>query len=142
LCSTSALHAWLDPSTLRRPRVSDKASFAAVESNDVFGRLLDLAASIKPVALRERDGKRNTSWRAVKSTSRYQVLEQREELEKWSEWKDDLLRRVRVAERGRANKNSGLKSLNLKESRKSNGLDEPRTPTGGSHGVTILGSPP
>lgn len=142
LCSTSALHAWLDPSTLRRPRVSDKASFAAAESNDVFGRLLDLAASIKPVALQERDGKRNTSWRAVKSTSRYQVLEQREELEKWSEWKDDLLRRVRVAERGRANKNSVLKSLNLKESRKANGLDEPRTPTGGLHGVTILGSPP
>jgi dynactin 1 len=142
LNSTSPLYAWLDPSTLHGPRVSDEASFAAAESKDVFGRLLDLAASIKPIALQERDAKKNTSWRAVKSTSRYQVLEQREELEKWSEWKGDLVRRVRAAEKVRAKKSSVSKSLNLKESKKSNGLDEPRTPSGESHGITIVGSPP
>jgi dynactin 1 len=140
--SISPVNSWLDPSTLSRPRPSEKASFAAAESKDIFGRLLDLAASVKPVALKEPDANRNTLWRAVKSTSRYQVLEQREELEKWSEWKDDLLKRARVAKKNKAEKRSVAKDLNLGPVTKSTVLDDPGTPTRELNGVTIIGSPP
>jgi dynactin 1 len=139
--SMSPIHSWLDSSALSRPRPNERASLAAAESKDVFDRLLDLAAIIKPVALKERDAKSTTSWRAVKSTSRYQVLEQREELEKWSEWKDDLLKRVRVANRDKGEKRSVAKGLNLRPATKSIEVDDPGTPTRESNGVTIVGSP-
>jgi predicted nucleotidyltransferase len=100
-----------------------------------------MATSVKPVALKERDARRITSWRAVKSTSRYQVLEQREELEKWSEWKDDLLKRVRVAMRDKGERRSFAKGLNLDPATKSIEVYGPGTPTPDSTVVTIVGSP-
>jgi dynactin 1 len=137
----SPVQSWLEPSPLSRPRPNEKVSLAAAESKDVFDRLLDMATSVKPVALKERDARRITSWRAVKSTSRYQVLEQREELEKWSEWKDDLLKRVRVAMRDKGERRSFAKGLNLDPATKSIEVYGPGTPTPGSTVVTIVGSP-
>jgi dynactin 1 len=140
--STWSACSWLDPSTLTRPHPSKKAYLAAAESKEVFDRLLDMAASVQPVALKDCDAKSKTSWRAAKTTLRYQALEQREELEKWCEWKDDLVKRVRIANRGKGEKRSDTKEVSLLPELKAMKLDSPRTPRKESNDVTIVGSPP
>jgi dynactin 1 len=135
--STPAVHSWLDPSSLSRPRPSEKASRAAAESKGVFDALLDLAASMKPIVLKERNAKSNTSRRAGKSTSRLQVIDQREELDKWFEWKDDLLKQVRIANIGPGLKKPVIHPIAPKKS----SVDEPGTLTRESDGITIVGSP-
>jgi dynactin 1 len=139
--SIPVAHSWLDPSSLSRPRPSKKASRAAAESKSVFDALLDLAASMKPVALKERDAKSNTSRRAGKSTSRLQVIDQREELDKWFEWKDDLLKQVRVANIGPGFKKPIVQAVHPISAEKSS-VDDPGTLARESDGITIVGSPP
>jgi dynactin 1 len=139
--SISIVHSWLDPSSLSRPRPSEKASRAAAESKGVFDALLDLAASMKPVALKERDAKGNTSRRAGKSTSRLQVIDQREELDKWFEWKDDLLKQVRVANIGPGLKKPIVQAVHPISAQKSS-MDDPGTLTRELDGITIVESPP
>ena len=140
--SKSALPSWLDPSTLGRREPGKKASLAAAESKDVFDGLLEIASSVEPVVLKGRDAKSNTTWRATKSTWRYHVLKQREELEKWSEWKDDLLKRARIAARDKGIRKPVAGGIDLPPTVKMIQSDEPATPTRQSNGVRIVGSPP
>lgn len=97
--ASSTLHAWLDTSTMRRPRMDAEAGRLKAESQDVFSGLLDLVKTSKPVALKPIDASSKTTWRATKDTPRYQALQQREELERWHEWKSDLVKRARVLSR-------------------------------------------
>ena len=140
--STSALHLWLDPSTLARREPSEKVCLVAAESKDVLDGLLEMSSSVKPVVLKQRDAKSSTTWRATKSTSRYQVLKQREEVETWLEWKDDLFKRLRVATRDKSTSRSAAKGIDLPPPSKGIEVDDPSTPTRQSNGVRIVGSPP
>jgi dynactin 1 len=94
--TSTASHAWLEISTLTRPRPSDATGRLKAESEDVFNGLLDLVKTSKPVALKPLDASSKTSWRAAKDTPRYKALQKREEVERWHEWKNDLVKRARV----------------------------------------------
>jgi dynactin 1 len=135
--SIPAVYSWLDPSSLSRPRPSEKASRAAAESKGVFDALLDLATSMKPIVLKERDTKSNTSRRAGKTTSRLQVTDQREDLDKWFELRDDLLKQVRVANISPSLKKPIIRPIAPKKLN----VDDPGTLTRESDGITIVGSP-
>ncbi|KAJ9607122.1 hypothetical protein H2200_008194 [Cladophialophora chaetospira] len=98
-------HAWLDPSHLKMAPRNDKSQKLQTESKEVFAQLMDLAKTAKPVKLQatsvysqDAHGQRST-WRAQTDTTLYKVLRQKEELERWSEIKDDLVKRARVAAR-------------------------------------------
>jgi dynactin 1 len=92
----AASYQWLDAPLRTQTDCHEDAQQLRSESEDVFSGLLDLAKMTKPLALKLPDAKSKTSWRAAKDTPRYQALWQREELEKWHEWKYDLLRRAKV----------------------------------------------
>jgi myosin heavy subunit len=94
--TSTASHAWLDISTLTRPRPSEATGRLKAESEDVFNGLLDLVKTSKPVALKPLDASSKTSWRAAKDTPKYKALQKREEVERWHEWKNDLVKRARV----------------------------------------------
>ena len=92
----AASYQWLDAPLRTRTDRHEDAQRLRSESEDVFSGLLDLAKTTKPLALKLPDAKSKTSWRAAKDTPRYQALRRREELEKWHEWKYDLLTRAKV----------------------------------------------
>ena len=139
--SIAAANSWLSPAAEVRPRPS-RTSPAAAESSDALDRLLELSSAIKPVTLAfDEPSATKTSWRAAKSTPRYQVLQQREELEKWSAWKDDLVKRAKFEQRVRAGK--GSRVGHVVSVKKTAVLEGPGTPEHQTaDGVTIVGSPP
>jgi dynactin 1 len=102
---TFAQHAWLDASHLK-PKVADgHTKKLQADSKDVFANLIQLARTSKPVriqpkstAARGADGHLST-WRAQADTVTYQILQQKEELERWNEMKDDVVKRARIATR-------------------------------------------
>ena len=128
----AASHAWLDASTLTRPRASPAAGRLKAESEDVFSGLLDMVKTSKPLALKPPGGDSKTSWRATKDSPRYIALRQREELEKWHEWKSDLVKRVKVLGR---EPRKGLSTQTVVAPRKARGEE-------GIGEIQIVGSPP
>lgn len=92
----AASYGWLEASTRTRTEPGENAQRLKSESEDVFSGLLNLAKTSKPLALKIPDPNSKTSWRATKDTPRYKALRQREELEKWHEWRNDLVRRAKV----------------------------------------------
>ncbi|KAG5294564.1 p150 dynactin NUDM [Histoplasma ohiense] len=102
---TNHLRSWLD-TPLVRPKIAPedkRAEYnAASECQDVLTHLLKLTKESKFVDLRSTlppDEASRLSWRPIKSTTRYQVLRQREEYEQWAQWKDDVARRERLRAR-------------------------------------------
>jgi len=101
----TAEYAWLDPAGLRAPtaRRAARSRSLKAESKDVFAGLMELARTARPVHLAPRNehGEKGgrTTWRPVKDTSMYQVSRQREDLESWYGWRDDLIKRARLAGR-------------------------------------------
>jgi dynactin 1 len=96
---TAASYQWLEaPMRTRTDRYEDAQRLKS-ESEDIFSGLLDLAKTSKPLALKLPDAQSKTTWRAAKDTPKYQALRQREELEKWHEWKHDLIKRAKVLDR-------------------------------------------
>ena len=108
--------AWLDPTSLwqgdRKRR--ERARAVKEQANGVFEKLLNVAESVKPVVLKARTEtasvappgpavgeatKKTSTWRAMKDTPRYQVLRQREDLERWEAARSDFVRRVRLEQR-------------------------------------------
>lgn len=95
-------HAWLDPSHLQMGSRIDHGQDLRVESKEAFAGLIGMAKAAKPVKLKARSahslsgGGSHSSWQAESTTTLYQVLQRKEELEKWNELKDDLVQRARV----------------------------------------------
>ncbi|ODH49298.1 hypothetical protein GX48_04638 [Paracoccidioides brasiliensis] len=105
---TNHMRAWLD-TPLVHPKIAadDKRAIynAASECQDVLTHLLKLTKESKLVDLKSTlpaDEASRLSWRPVKSTTRYQVLRQREEYEQWTQWKDEVARRERARARKEA----------------------------------------
>ncbi|KAJ5168464.1 Dynactin [Penicillium canariense] len=103
------MHAWLDaPLTQASPTVEqEKIQRTALESRDVLTHLLKLTKDSRVCDLKstmvsstEDESKvSRTSWRPSKSRLRYQVLQQREDFEHWSEWRDDIVHHEREQDR-------------------------------------------
>lgn len=136
----STTHAWLEANPLPKlGRVrSDRGAAAAAEAKDVLGRLMEVSYKMEPVKLENTSNVtlygKQSSWRPIKMTPRYLVSQQREELEKWSEWRDDLLQRT---SRGQRRKSITKKGKHSEVSK------PPGTPPPGwEDAVEILGSPP
>lgn len=96
------MHAWLDaPLTRATPTAEqEKMQRTALESRDVFTHLLkltkesrvtDLKSTMAPSSGGENETVNRTAWRPAKTRLRYQVLQQRENLEHWNEWRDDIV---------------------------------------------------
>ncbi len=102
-------HTWLEANPLPKSgRVTNERGLAvAAEAKDVFSRLLEVSSTLKPLQLQSPSGTstggKQSSWRPIKKTPRYLVSHQREEFEKWTEWKDDLIQRAGKG-KGRINK--------------------------------------
>ncbi|EGE84030.1 dynactin [Blastomyces dermatitidis ATCC 18188] len=105
---TNHLRAWLDTPLFRRKVATEdkRAEYnAASECQDVLTHLLKLTKESNFVDLKTTlppDEASRLSWRPIKSTTRYQVLQQREEYEQWTQWKDEVVRRERLRARKEA----------------------------------------
>lgn len=104
------MQAWLDaPLTRARPTPEqEKMQRTALESRDVFTHLLkltkesrvpDLKSTMAPSSDTENNTINRTTWRPAKTRLRYQVLQQRENLEHWNEWRDDIVEYEREQDR-------------------------------------------
>lgn len=130
-------HGWLDPSRLKPIRVEDKTMELRTESKDVFAGLIHLAKTSKPIKLVAKsssdqvDANRASAWRSQSTTTLYQVLQRKEELERWNEMKDDLVKKARIIMRPSRQRHIGHRKLRGFE-------DEQETFLPSSDGVHIV----
>lgn len=106
---TTDMHAWLDAPLTRAALTpeQEKIQRTALESRDVLTHLLkltkdsrvcDLKSSMVSATGDEGSTTRST-WRPSKSRLRYQVLQQREHYEHWSEWRNEIVHHEREQDR-------------------------------------------
>ncbi|PKX99152.1 putative dynactin [Aspergillus novofumigatus IBT 16806] len=98
------MHSWLDLPLTKPPSgaLHDKVQQTASESRDVFAHLLKLTKESNVRDLKSTMSQNNgnrVGWRPSKVKLRYQVLQQRENYERWAEWKDDIVRHEREQDR-------------------------------------------
>ncbi|KAF9890739.1 hypothetical protein FE257_005605 [Aspergillus nanangensis] len=96
------LHSWLDvPLTTIADSTTASGQQTASESRDVFTHLLKLTkdSSICDLTSNMTASDNRTGWRPAKTKLRYQVLQQRENFERWAEWRDDIVRQEREQDR-------------------------------------------
>ena len=117
------MNSWLDGSLSRKNNTNitkhqqqqqqQQQQQTAQESKDVFGYLLKLTQNtqiydLKKSSMQEKNNnsynnnnkiQSHIAWRPAKSRLRYHVLQQREQFENWTEWRDDLVSREREQER-------------------------------------------
>ena len=94
------MHSWLDVplkqtgTNLHREKVQQTAS----ESRDVLTHLLKLTKDSHVSNLKSTVSQ-ETTWRPSKAKLRYQVLQQRENFERWAEWRNDIVNYEREQDR-------------------------------------------
>ncbi|KAI9935023.1 hypothetical protein AWENTII_005425 [Aspergillus wentii] len=98
------MHSWLDvPLTQASANPQrEKLQQTASESRDVLGHLLKLTKDSNVTDLRStmsQDNSSRVAWRPSKTKLRYQVLQNRENFERWSEWKNDIVSHEREQDR-------------------------------------------
>ena len=103
-----ALHAernaWLKPENLRskhtktseRRKEREKLKH---EGDDVLEGLIELAGALKPVRLKNSNDGEAMRWKRMEQTTRWHVAKQREEVERWVEWRDEVVRKGRMETR-------------------------------------------
>lgn len=105
-----ALHAernaWLQPENLgsKHAKMSEKRKETErlkKEGEDVLAGLIELAGSLKPVRLKKRDEQEGKGWTKMEQTTRWHVAKQREEVERWVEWKNEVVSKARMETRVR-----------------------------------------
>ena len=93
-----ALHternAWLQPANLRSKPSKQRRNRLQGEGEDVLDGLIELAESLKPIRLQKN--RSDGAWKKMEHTTRWNVARQREEVEKWGGWRDEVIRRGRV----------------------------------------------
>ncbi|OQV02697.1 hypothetical protein CLAIMM_07847 [Cladophialophora immunda] len=101
-------HEWLGLNHLKATSTRDaNTQQLRTGSKEVFASLMDMAKTAKPVKLKRtavasQDATAKMSyWRAQTDTTLYQVLQRKEELERWNEMKDDLIKRARIVARSK-----------------------------------------
>ncbi|KAJ9223555.1 hypothetical protein DTO271D3_1635 [Paecilomyces variotii] len=98
------MYSWLDvplAQTKHSPE-QERMHKNAAESRDVLTHLLKLTKESRVPDLKSTlppEGSNRLAWRPAKTTYRYQVLQQRENFERWVEWKDDVAGREREQDR-------------------------------------------
>ncbi|EED13205.1 dynactin, putative [Talaromyces stipitatus ATCC 10500] len=100
---TMNMYSWLDaPLTQPKPSSQREAQYArAAESRDVLNHLLKLTKEtpITDLASTLSAHQKRSAWRPTKSTYRYKALQNRENYEQWSEWKNEVAMREKEEER-------------------------------------------
>ncbi|OOO14942.1 Cytoskeleton-associated protein, CAP-Gly [Aspergillus oryzae] len=101
---SAEMYSWLDvPLTQANGNAQhDKIQQTASESRDVFSHLLKLTKESNICDLKSTMSQENgnrASWRPSKTKLRYQVLQQRENFEHWTEWRDDIVNQEREQDR-------------------------------------------
>ncbi|KAL4961921.1 putative dynactin [Aspergillus stella-maris] len=99
----SELYSWLDAPLTNTKKLlptaqREKLQNTASESRDVLAHLLKLTSQA-PVCDLKSTAANHTGWRPSKDKLRYQVLQQRENFERWSEWKDEVVGQEREQDR-------------------------------------------
>jgi dynactin 1 len=134
-------HAWLEANPLPNPgRIGyGRDSGVAAEAKHVLKGLLEVSTTLKPLQLQglsetNADGPQS-SWRPRRKTPQYLASQQREEFEKWTEWKEDLVVRALHGQRSKVHHMRGQLS------EKSH---TPQSPPRGQvvDGVEIVGASP
>lgn len=98
------MYSWLDAPLMQTNNASiqrETIQQTALETRDVFAHLVKLTkksrvCDLKSVTSQESN---RAAWRPSKSRLRYQVLQQREDFERWAEWRNDIVSREREQER-------------------------------------------
>jgi len=94
------MHSWLDVPLIQSANNTsmqrNNTRQTAAESRDAFAHLLKLAkdshvSDLKSSMSHHAEGENRTAWRPSKTKLRYQVLQQRENYERWAEWRDDIV---------------------------------------------------
>lgn len=105
------MHSWLDVPLTQSANTNisiqrEKVQQTAAESRDAFAHLLKLTKDSKVSDLRSSmplttgdSPESRTAWRPSKTKLRYQVLQQRENFERWAEWCDDIVAHEREQDR-------------------------------------------
>ncbi|KAE8555658.1 hypothetical protein EYB25_000356 [Talaromyces marneffei] len=100
---TTNMYSWLDaPLTQSKPSAQKEAQYArAAESRDVLNHLLKLTKEtpITDLASTLPSDQKRSAWRPTKSTYRYKALQNRENYEQWSEWKNEVAMREKEEDR-------------------------------------------
>jgi dynactin 1 len=106
---TTDIHAWLDAPLTRAALTpeQEKIQRTALESRDVLTHLLKLTKDSRVCDLKssivsatgDEGSTTRTTWRPSKSRLRYQVLQQREHYEHWSEWRNEIVHHEREQDR-------------------------------------------
>jgi dynactin 1 len=99
---TATSCSWLDPEKLKPAREASQVLQIRSESKDIFTELIDMAKRVKPVKLKAKSiyaTKANgqmSSWRPESDTTLYQILRQKEDLERWNQERTDVVKRARM----------------------------------------------
>ncbi|KAL5001264.1 dynein associated protein-domain-containing protein [Aspergillus recurvatus] len=93
---SSELYSWLDAPLTKKPKPTtqrEKIQQTASESRDVLSHLLKLTkeSSIADLKASRPNSGTASGWRPSKEKLKYQVLQQRENFERWAEWKDEVV---------------------------------------------------
>ncbi|RDW90299.1 putative dynactin [Aspergillus mulundensis] len=93
---SSELYSWLDAPLSQKAVHNthrEKIQQTASESRDVLSHLLKLTkeSSIADLKYTRFASGTSTGWRPSKEKLKYQVLQQREDFERWAEWKDEVV---------------------------------------------------
>lgn len=106
------MHSWLDVPLTQSATTNTKTHQISSESRDVFAHLLKLTSDSDPCDLKSTLSSDSTTprtaWRPSKTKLRYQVLQQREDLARWTEWRDDMVSYEREQDRLAAAKRDRL----------------------------------
>ncbi|OJJ01644.1 hypothetical protein ASPVEDRAFT_71699 [Aspergillus versicolor CBS 583.65] len=97
---SSELYSWLDAPLTQKPIAEaqrEKIQQTASESRDVLSHLLKLTQESNVCDLKSTHNR--AGWRPSKEKLRYQVLQQRENFERWAEWKDEIVGHEREQDR-------------------------------------------
>lgn len=97
---SSELYSWLDAPLTQKPIAEvqrEKIQQTASESRDVLSHLLKLTQESNICDLKSTHNR--AGWRPSKEKLRYQVLQQRENFERWAEWKDEVVGHEREQDR-------------------------------------------
>ncbi|KEF57760.1 uncharacterized protein A1O9_05680 [Exophiala aquamarina CBS 119918] len=102
---TAISNSWLDPDKLKPAKDTSQVQEMRSDSKQIFTELIHMAKQAKPVKLKAKsiyatEAKGHMSWwRPESDTTLYQLLRQKEDLERWNQAKTDVVKRARLMSR-------------------------------------------
>jgi len=99
---TAMSSSWLDAEKLKPAKDTSQVQQIRSDSKDLFTELIHMAKQAKPVKLKARSiyaleaNGHMSSWRPESDTTLYQILRQKEDLERWNQERTDVVKRARM----------------------------------------------